>query len=197
MVSCFTACFVVAIDYRRLCRCAPAVQERAAAEKRLKALDNTIAAHKRLASACPIRSTRILHRYHFSSKLQRMSVVCTVDAIAGSSMRSGKYCLVKGSPEALRVLFAPGACPPWFAGETSIKLDTSDVCVRVCACVCGEGGGRRRGSVRSCVGGENVQKMCTLAISSVRLHASLPCSRDVFIFMAYCFDRCSDVPAAC
>eukprot|EP00501_MAST-03F_sp_TOSAG23-6_P000377 GSMAST32.ASY1.ANO1.386.1 assembled CDS len=60
-----------------------------------------------------VSSSKILHRYHFSSKLQRMSVVCKVEG-RQNGLSSGKYCLVKGSPEALRSLLAEGAAPSWY-----------------------------------------------------------------------------------
>ena len=41
-----------------------------------------------------------------------MSVV--VDVVGARGGRSGRACLVKGSPEALRPLLARGARPPWF-----------------------------------------------------------------------------------
>uniref|UniRef100_A0A7S1J4X1 P-type ATPase A domain-containing protein n=1 Tax=Eutreptiella gymnastica TaxID=73025 RepID=A0A7S1J4X1_9EUGL len=56
-------------------------------------------------------SARILHRHHFSSQLQRMSVVCDVQDSRG---RSGHKCLVKGSPEALLPLLRAGSAPAWF-----------------------------------------------------------------------------------
>lgn len=46
-------------------------------------------------------------RHHFSSKLQRMSVVCRA--------KTGEwFCLVKGSPEALKQLMTSSAIPSWY-----------------------------------------------------------------------------------
>jgi cation-transporting ATPase 13A1 len=111
--------------------------ERATAEARLRALDTAIADARKSAAASPVRSVRIVHRHHFSSKLQRMSVIARVEmaAAAGTSssgsgvgMWSGTYCLVKGSPEALQPLLAPGSTPSWFSGEswmhTSVTVGT-------------------------------------------------------------------------
>eukprot|EP01062_Namystynia_karyoxenos_P012094 TRINITY_DN14338_c0_g1_i1.p1 TRINITY_DN14338_c0_g1~~TRINITY_DN14338_c0_g1_i1.p1 ORF type:complete len:1561 (+),score=701.51 TRINITY_DN14338_c0_g1_i1:139-4821(+) len=60
------------------------------------------------------RSVAIVHRHHFSSQLQRMSVIARVEgAPAGSG---GRLCaLVKGSPEQLMTLFGKDTPPPpWF-----------------------------------------------------------------------------------
>mmetsp|Transcript_6291 Transcript_6291/g.9492 ORF Transcript_6291/g.9492 Transcript_6291/m.9492 type:complete len:1517 (+) Transcript_6291:72-4622(+) len=53
----------------------------------------------------PITQVKILSRHHFSSKLQRMSVVARVKGDSG-----GAWALVKGSPDALSVMCVD--CPP-------------------------------------------------------------------------------------
>ncbi|KAJ8599753.1 hypothetical protein CTAYLR_003391 [Chrysophaeum taylorii] len=58
------------------------------------------------------RRVRIVSRYHFSSALQRMSVVAEVTTVES---RSSKYAaLVKGSPEAIKSLLAEGTAPAWY-----------------------------------------------------------------------------------
>lgn len=67
-----------------------------------------------------IKQATVLHRFHFASHLQRMAVIAEVDVTDGkkgdnkSQLTSGKYALVKGSPEALKNLLAEGAEPSWF-----------------------------------------------------------------------------------
>ena len=81
-------------------------------EKKLKDLEASIKAQKNRADSSPISTVRILHRHHFSSELQRMSVVVDVKrkhgASASPAITEGKYCLVKGSPEAVETLLAKG-----------------------------------------------------------------------------------------
>lgn len=58
-------------------------------------------------------SAQIVHRHHFSSKLQRMSVVARIES--GPGGRSGLCALVKGSSEQLTKLFSNDTPPPpWF-----------------------------------------------------------------------------------
>jgi cation-transporting ATPase 13A1 len=73
-----------------------------------KRFDDVTAAN----TACPVKSVHIVHRHRFSSKLQRMSVLCDVTGQNGGN--SGACCLVKGSPEAIGALLAPGAKPEWY-----------------------------------------------------------------------------------
>ena len=56
-------------------------------------------------------SVTVLHRNHFASKLQRMSVIAKVNTGVGKSTYRS---LVKGSPEAIRKLMREGTCPPWY-----------------------------------------------------------------------------------
>ena len=67
--------------------------------------------HKRLPEGNPPRKVTIRSRFHFSSALQRMSVVADVAGDDGAATTST---LVKGSPEAVSALLAPGAKPAWF-----------------------------------------------------------------------------------
>ena len=71
-------------------------------------------------------AVQVLQRHHFSSKLQRMSVVCrcadapsslpgTTAGGAGGEGRDSWYCFVKGSPEALKALMKPSAIPAWYS----------------------------------------------------------------------------------
>lgn len=57
------------------------------------------------------RRVRIVSRYHFSSALQRMSVIAEVTTLEG---RSRCAALVKGSPEAIKSLLAKGSAPAWY-----------------------------------------------------------------------------------
>jgi len=58
-----------------------------------------------------VRCVKILHRFHFQSKLQRMSVLADVTVSGGATRRAA---LVKGSPEALFPLLEKEAAPEWF-----------------------------------------------------------------------------------
>ena len=59
-----------------------------------------------------IRKVQILHRFHFSSKLQRMSVICQVFYNGKDKLDSKAQCLVKGSPEMIgKLLISP---PSWY-----------------------------------------------------------------------------------
>jgi magnesium-transporting ATPase (P-type) len=76
----------------------------------LAALDSAAAAAKESAQRSLVHSVRVLQRHHFSSALQRMSVVVSCQ---GREPYSGLYCLVKGSPEALLPLMDPAQLPKW------------------------------------------------------------------------------------
>ena len=81
-------------------------------KQRVKDLHAAASQAKAAAATSPLRAVRVLCRHHFSSALQRMSVVVQV-ASRGSTVDSGVFCLVKGSPEKLRELLGAGE-PEWF-----------------------------------------------------------------------------------
>ena len=88
-------------------------------EEKLKiaaAAEAAAAEDRSRAEAIPVSSVHILHRFHFASRLQRMSVIIDVEAKEGTEEAAprGKYALVKGSPEALGALLAEGSAPPWY-----------------------------------------------------------------------------------
>jgi len=93
-----------------------AQEKRALAEMSSKAATEALNAEKARAEDCPTASVQIVHRFHFASKLQRMSVVAKLTAREGSigGPSTGHYLLVKGSPEALGTLLASGSAPEWF-----------------------------------------------------------------------------------
>lgn len=73
------------------------------------------------ALAGSVQKAHVLHRFHFASQLQRMAVIADIAVVGGSGGRAGtaafkpgRYCLVKGSPEALGQLLAKDAAPSWF-----------------------------------------------------------------------------------
>ena len=61
---------------------------------------------------CPVTAVRIVHRHHFSSALQRMSTITKVTQRSGGT---AYRVLVKGSPEAVRMLLRSGGEPAWYA----------------------------------------------------------------------------------
>jgi magnesium-transporting ATPase (P-type) len=77
----------------------------------IAALDAAAAAAKDSAQRSLVNSVRVRQRHHFSSALQRMSVVVSCQ---GREPYSGLYCLVKGSPEALLPLMDPAQLPKWW-----------------------------------------------------------------------------------
>jgi cation-transporting ATPase 13A1 len=81
----------------------------------IAALDSAAAAAKESAQRSLVHSVRVLQRHHFSSALQRMSVVVSCQ---GREPYSGLYCLVKGSPEALLPLMHPSQVPKWSVMRT-------------------------------------------------------------------------------
>jgi cation-transporting ATPase 13A1 len=81
------------------------------AKKKNSILDQ-IAVMKRKIALCPFESVQIAHRHHFSSALQRMSVIACCTTVDTSSKEW--YSLVKGSPEAIQKLLAAGAEPGWY-----------------------------------------------------------------------------------
>ena len=89
----------------------PAANKKLATDK-LKKLEDSIATSMQVADRTPIKSVKILNRHHFSSKLQRMSVVCT--AVGKNGGPSGQICLVKGSPEMIKTLLKQDEVPSWY-----------------------------------------------------------------------------------
>jgi len=86
-------------------------QKKEEAEKKLASARERISEAKAKAQRSPLKSVKIKHRHHFSSKLQRMSTVAFVDQDASPK---GGVCLVKGSPEAIRGLMLPEEVPEWY-----------------------------------------------------------------------------------
>eukprot|EP00941_MAST-03F_sp_MAST-3F-sp1_P000457 g457.t1 len=82
-------------------------------EEQLSLLRGKMEEVKKKAKEAAAVSSKILHRYHFSSKLQRMSVVCKVEGKT-NGLPSGSYCLAKGSPEAIKPLLVADSAPSWF-----------------------------------------------------------------------------------
>jgi len=75
-------------------------------------LEDTIKESTAVAGKSPIQAIQIVERYHFSSKLQRMSVLCKIRKKGSTSFNSKARCLVKGSPEALQPLIKN--VPTWY-----------------------------------------------------------------------------------
>lgn len=92
------------------------------------------ASKQKAAASALYNSVQVLQRHHFSSALQRMSVVVrcsnsttnstgnTSSSTSSSSSNTSSssssehwYCLVKGSPEALQQLILPENLPTWYA----------------------------------------------------------------------------------
>jgi len=65
-----------------------------------------------IADKSTIQAVRILERFHFASKLQRMSVVCKYQHKGKNEFAPEMLCLVKGSPEA--VLSLVTTAPSWY-----------------------------------------------------------------------------------
>eukprot|EP00930_Biecheleria_cincta_P017486 TRINITY_DN13893_c0_g1_i1.p1 TRINITY_DN13893_c0_g1~~TRINITY_DN13893_c0_g1_i1.p1 ORF type:complete len:1361 (+),score=242.90 TRINITY_DN13893_c0_g1_i1:164-4246(+) len=86
-------------------------QKKADSDKQVADARARVADAQARAKKSPVKSVKIQHRYHFSSKLQRMSVVAHVDREASPH---GQVCLVKGSPEAIGNLMKLGATPEWY-----------------------------------------------------------------------------------
>jgi cation-transporting ATPase 13A1 len=57
---------------------------------------------------------KIVERFHFASKLQRMSVVCRLQKKGAMEFSRNLHCLVKGSPEAILKLLRPHSAPEWY-----------------------------------------------------------------------------------
>eukprot|EP01034_Spumella_vulgaris_P021380 gene21380-27410_t len=97
-------------------------------EGEIKALEAKLVVSRQKASSALYSTIQVIQRHHFSSGLQRMSVVCrcsskTKDFSAPSDSGSNNsssssdhwYCLVKGSPEAIKQLLVPSAVPSWYS----------------------------------------------------------------------------------
>lgn len=78
---------------------------------------------KARAHDCPYGAVQVMQRFHFSSQLQRMSVLCkcTRNKKYNDSETNGAggeqvdwFALVKGSPEAVYTLLTPGQAPQWY-----------------------------------------------------------------------------------
>jgi manganese-transporting P-type ATPase len=87
----------------------------------IAALDAAAATAKDSAQRSLVNTVRVLQRHHFSSALQRMSVVVSCQ---GREPYSGLYCLVKGSPEALLPLMDPSKLPKWWASLRGTALSS-------------------------------------------------------------------------
>ena len=79
--------------------------------KQITSLREVITDAKAKAKSALFASIKIVQRHHFSSALQRMSVVAKCTDVDG---QQEWYSLVKGSPEAVLSLFAPGSTPKWY-----------------------------------------------------------------------------------
>lgn len=77
-------------------------------EKQLKEIDEMQKTADELKQNSTITDIKILLRQHFSSQLQRMSVVSKVTYKSGSA---STVCLVKGSPEAIKSLLKKSSIP--------------------------------------------------------------------------------------
>ena len=77
-------------------------------------LKDKISDAKAKANLMPFSSIKIAHRHHFSSALQRMSVVAKCKNSAEHGGQEEWFSLVKGSPEAIYKLFAKGSAPAWY-----------------------------------------------------------------------------------
>jgi len=86
-------------------------ERKATMEKQVEDARTRVSNAKSQAAKSKLRSVKIIHRHHFSPKLQRMSVVAYVDK---EGFPRSQACLVKGSPEAVHGLLAPGLAPEWY-----------------------------------------------------------------------------------
>mmetsp|Transcript_66487 Transcript_66487/g.152289 ORF Transcript_66487/g.152289 Transcript_66487/m.152289 type:complete len:1462 (-) Transcript_66487:171-4556(-) len=84
-------------------------EKNAAIEK----VETEFKAAKAKAAKAQLASVHILQRFHFASKLQRMSAVAQVES-RGGGLKNGRYSLVKGSPEIIKTLVKPSALPSWY-----------------------------------------------------------------------------------
>lgn len=82
-------------------------------EKTLQTLEAKLVDEKKRVAASMCTSVQVLHRHHFSSGLQRMSVVAKCH-MAGSN-EVATFVLVKGSPEVIQSLAVPESLPEWYS----------------------------------------------------------------------------------
>jgi len=82
--------------------------------QKIEKLKENIQAAKTRAAQSSLQCIKILERFHFSSKLQRMSVICKLQSKGSSELSRAPYCLVKGSPEAISKLLREGGKPEWY-----------------------------------------------------------------------------------
>jgi len=80
--------------------------------KQLLVLEQKLKESTADAARSKFKSIKILERFHFSSKLQRMSVLCQAKLKSGDA--SELFALVKGSPEAISKLLRKDAQPKWY-----------------------------------------------------------------------------------
>ena len=83
-------------------------------QKQITDLDKKIKEAKAKASKLKCRKVQVIQRHYFSSSLQRMSVVCKVSFESSLKIKDSWYCLIKGSPEAIKSLLEPTAIPSWY-----------------------------------------------------------------------------------
>ncbi len=79
-----------------------------AKRKQIEAVEKNITLSENRLKKAMYKEVQVLHRHHFSSQLQRMSVVCKC---RDGSSKEDYYGLVKGSPEAILRLLKPSAIP--------------------------------------------------------------------------------------
>lgn len=108
-----------------------------AMEKKIQDMQKKLAELKIRMDEDLCTSIQVLHRHHFSSGLQRMSVVCNVNLNKknkkSKNESSAHFVLVKGSPEAVQSLSVAGTLPEWYA-QTYERLARRGLRVLALAC---------------------------------------------------------------
>ena len=94
----------------------PESVQMAEANAKIQELKTLVEEDKARAESCTVQSVKIKNRFHFASLLQRMSVIADVESKTGETCQ---HCLVKGSPEAILKLIAPGSVPAYY--ETTYR----------------------------------------------------------------------------
>ena len=74
-------------------------------EEKLKIV--AVAEERSRAEAIPVSSVHILHRFHFASRLERMSVIVDVEAKEGTEEAAPRG-------KSLEAVFAEDSAPPWY-----------------------------------------------------------------------------------